>query len=268
MRIALRMPEEVPATSGANGAPNGAAAPHVAAGTPLAAPLAQPKSWGDDPAFHARIRSVKQATEREARQKLLAELGIEDPEKFKSEREMTSKQLAELRAAEEERKRASMTELDKLRADLKAAQDRAAAIEAAKEEAEVDAMAARFESLVTQAFQAHIDPDMFDVAQRLFVEHGKKLPKATREKFGKAEAEAWAKDLVAKRPKFARPAAAVPAPPAKKTEPVRRPLSNGSSPRAAAPPGPAKLPGSAKSAKDMTPAEFKEALRKHGVKPR
>lgn len=264
MRIlALQTPDEVAAT-GANGAP----APNGGGAAPLLAPpAAQTKSWGDDPAFHARLRSVKQATEREARQKLLAELGIEDPEKFKQERELTTKQLADLRSAEEERKRASMTQEDKLRADLKAAQDRIAAIEAARDEAETDAAAARFESLVNQAFQAHIDPEMMDVAQRLFVEHGRKLPKSTREKFGKADAEAWAKELAEKRPKFAR-AAPASAAPAKKPEPVRRPLSNGSSPRAAAPPGPAKIPGSAKSARDMTPAEYKEALRKHGVRMR
>lgn len=210
-------------------------------------------------ALAARLRAAKEQARREA----LAELGIEDPAKFKTDREEKEKKLAEYERAQDEQKRASMTEVDRLKADLTAKDARIAELESQLRSAHSEAQSTRFDVVVQRTIGDHVDPSMQDFAADALRRHLKTLPKDQLKKFGEEETRAFFAKLVKDKPRLGREAAAPAAP---KAPPPRRPLTNGAAPKDATPPGPAKAPNGAKPASELTKAEIAAKWAKFGAR--
>lgn len=267
----LMAPDGAPAGSlGGAPAEGGAApvagAPAAAPGGAGAAPAARRTTTADLPpeALAAKLRATRAQTEQETRAKVYADLGIDDPEKYKAQREEEKKRLADYERSAEETKRASMTENEQLKADNARLAARVAELEGQLASKGAEVQAAKFEGVVREAVAAHIDPMMQDDAVEALHRHMRALPKEQLRKFGRAEASAFYAKLAKDKPPYAKKPAAG-APPAKPA-PARRPLTNGVPPAAAAPSGKVTQPNGKKSAKDMSRAELKDAWSKFGAR--
>jgi hypothetical protein len=205
-----------------------------------------------------RLRAARDKARRDA----FAELGVEDPAKFKADLDAQKKKLDDYERVQEEQKRASMTEVDRLKADLVAKDQRIAELEAQIRAAQGEVQSTKADVVVQQTIGDHIDPSMWDYAKVALRQHLKALPKDQLRKFGPEEAGAFFAKLAKEKPRFAREAAATPA---AKPPPVKRPLSNGASPKAAAPPGPAQPANGKKPASQMTKAELDAAWKRNGA---
>jgi hypothetical protein len=242
----------------------GLAGPATSAAQPASgAPVLPPV----DPAWlGAKLRAQRATVEAQTRAKVLAELGVEDPDKFKASREEQAKKLSEYERTAEETKRSTMSEVEKLRSDVTSRDQRIAQLEQQLQAREVDVQAARADVVVRETIHDHIDPTMQEDAQEALRRHVRALPKEAQKRFGKVEAAEFFRKLAKDKPRYARDAA-TPAP-AKKVDPVRRPLSNGASPSKAAPlsgkPVPAVL-GASNGAKPKTKEELADGWKKFGA---
>lgn len=253
-----------PASIPAGGAPAALPAPGAlpAAGAPPPPPV--------DPAWlGAKLRAQRATVEAQTRAKVFADLGIDDPEKFKASREEQTKKLAEYERSAEETKRATMSEVDKLRSDVAARDQRIAQLEQQLQARDIDVQAARADVVVRETIHDHIDPSMQEDAQEALRRHVRALPKDAQKRFGKAEAAAFFSKLAKDKPRYARDTAA-PILAKPKVEPLRRPLSNGASPSKAAPiagkPVPAVLgAGATNGAKPKTKDELADGWKKFGA---
>jgi len=214
-----------------------------------------------DAALAARLRASAEKARREA----YADLGIEDPEKFKADREAEKKKLEAFEKSAEEARKASMSEVDRLKSEL--AERDATIVDLRNQLAtrEGDVQAAKADLIVRETIADHIDPSMFEDAQRALRDHVRKLPKEAQRRFGKEQAAEFFAKLAKEKVRYAKDAGTAP-PPAAKPPPAKRPLGNGASPAKAAPGGPARPLGAPPNgAAKKTKAEIAEAWKRRGV---
>jgi len=226
-----------------------------------------------------RLDAEAERGARREREALFSKYGV------KSEEELAAK-LARLGTLEEtdakrsreeeERKRATMTNEQRLQAENEQLRAKVAELEGKLTAANGKVAAMKQGQVVRQQFADLIDPELLEEAELRFAAHVKSLRDAgdttALAKFDKpGEVRAWARDLVQRKPKFAR-AAAPPAggagangqrPPA-----ARKPITTGAAPAKATPP--AKVVPAQANAKtvrpgqknSMTDAEVSEHLKK------
>lgn len=203
-------------------------------------------------ALNARLR----AAERQAREKLLAEIGG-DPAEVKAELERLRAAEAERTKSAEEAKRAQMTEVDRLKTEVADRDATIADLRRLLNERDSAVQSAKADLIVRETIGEHIDPSMVDDAREALRRHVRGLPADQRKKFGAAEASAFFADLAKKKPRYAKESAA----PAKmeKQPPARRPLANGAPPKTVVPAAPIKPANGGKKAKDMSKSELDAA---------
>lgn len=195
-----------------------------------------------------RLDQERERGARKAQDSLFEQYGV----RSKEELDAKLARLAQLdesdkkRAAEEdEKKRASMTSEEKLRAENVALRDRIKELEAQLSQAQGKVASMRQGQTVRQQAADLIDPDMLDAAELKFAAHIRELRErgetARVSKYEKpGEIREYFRDLAARVPKFAR-GALPPAPAAGTKAPLRRPITTGAPPRAAAGASPAKI---------------------------
>lgn len=248
-----------------------------------------------------RLKQAADKAAAEERRRLFAELGIDDPARFKETRERTQKELADLRAAEEKRQREAMTEQERLRKDLEAAHARIAELEAERDQLVTTTQRKEQDEQLTGIALRYINPKHAGYAVRhAFREYVLGLTPAEVTKLGqsKGDIERWFRRFARDNPELAASsqdsekaaadakaaeaaraqAAAAPAPaPARPRVVVQqRKITNGTPPKGApAPAVPAAGAGSpALAGKDprpgrpnsMTRAEVKQWAASQGVR--
>jgi hypothetical protein len=256
---------------------------------PAAPPAPHPNAVRVDqlpPAVLAeRLRHAGEKAAREAREALLRELEVEDPQAFQAKRKQEREELEALKKAEDERKRAAMSEQQRVQADYDKLLKEHQELETKYRDVEEQRVTEAQEAVVQRVAVKHIDPDMYAYARADFINHVKELMKTDPKKLeemSEREIERFFRQLAIKRPRLAlqvQAPAAPPATPANGTAPaqvpgttIRRqvPVTTGANPRISrAPAGatgaPAKTarPGQANS---MTDAEVRAELRKSGLR--
>jgi hypothetical protein len=262
-------PPATPDEGSANAKPVGAGSPVLpaVAKTAPTATGAAPSSEGgggtsDTPAWlPERLARNRQQVEAETRAKLMQELGIEDPEKFKAEREATRTEFERLKKEADERKRAEMTETERMKADIEAAKAEAekykTELENAKTQALVDAQDRVIESISVK----YVKPAYTDFVHAKVVKHAKALDENTRANFDEKALDKFVRELVKDHPEIAaskqvvkRPAGAPPIPPSGKPVDTSKPGS--------LPNGKTFKPGAPNSA---TRAEVKAEYKRRGL---
>ena len=234
----------------------GQPAPAVQPAAPATAASQEPArtSVADLPpaALNARLR----AAERQAREKLLADLGG-DPADVKAELERLRAIEAERAKSAEEAKRAQMSEVDRLKAEIADRDATIADLRRQLGERDSAVQSAKADLIVRETIGEHIDPTMQEDAREALRRHVRGLPADQRRKFGAAEASAFFADLAKKKPRYAKESGT----PAKveKQPPARRPLANGAPPKTVVPATPIKPANGGKKAKDMSRAELDAA---------
>lgn len=245
--------------SSTNNGTNGAPPPGGGggAGRPSTADL-QPE------VLKVRLDAEAERGARREREALFAKYGV------KSEEELAAR-LARLGTLEEsdakrsredeERKRATMTNEQRLQAECEQLRAKVADLEGKLQAANGKVAAMKQGQVVRAQFADLIDPELIEEAELRFAAHVKSLREAgdtaALAKFDKpSEVRAWGRDLVQRKPKFAR--AAAPAggnggangqkPPA-----ARRPITTGAAPAKATPP--AKVVPAAAAAKTVRPGQ-------------
>jgi hypothetical protein len=153
------------------------------------------------------LRSKLRRTEEAARRKLLSDLGVDDPNTFKTRIEQERAELARLKKAEEDAKRSQMTEVERYRADLEAARAETAKRDARIAELEETIYAGQGDAMARAAAAPHVDPEFADYALVLLKRslHGmsdEQIAEATTE----GAMRRFFRRLVAERPKLARAA--------------------------------------------------------------
>lgn len=172
------------------------------------------------------------------RRKILRDLDIDDPAKFKAQREAERAELARLKEQEEAGKRAQMSELQRVQADLDAERKAREAAEAKARDLEEVAIAHEQEAAVRGAALRHVDPEMYDYARTDFQRHIRELERRDPKKLAamsEDDIEKFFKDLVKKKPRLA------PLPAAEQTAEAKKPAASarpGTPPPAAARPAP------------------------------
>jgi hypothetical protein len=215
-------------------------------------------------------------------------LGVDDPTKVKERLD----RAAQLEKEAEERKRSEMTELDRFKADLEAERAQKAELQKQLEKEREDRLYEKQDATIAQFAAEVVDPTCIRLAKAEFASHLRELGESDPKKVAKMterDVRKWFSDWVKEHPKFAREAAADAAAAAAASKggkagaaaaaaaPARRALTNGASPRRAAPApaGRAPGPGTAATAAGKTPrpgqknsmnkAELKEYAKTLGV---
>jgi hypothetical protein len=153
-----------------------------------------------------RLKQAADKAAAEERRRLFAELGIDDPARFKESRERTQKELADLRAAEEKRQREAMTEQERLRKDLEAAHARIAELEAERDQLVTTTQRKEQDEQLTGIALRYINPKHAGYAVRhAFREYVLGLTPAEVTKLGqsKGEIERWFRRFARDNPELA-----------------------------------------------------------------
>ena len=207
-----------------------------------AAPAAGRRPMTSD--LPAEALAERLARERKAeRDRVLKELGIEDPEKHKAERE----ELSKLRTEREKAERAKLSREQALQADLAKERQQREAIEAQLREVQTSRVYDRQEASIQSIAGRHITPARYRYARADFIEYVGSLPKAQVAKLTEREIDRWFAKFAKDNPDFAltkpEPAApAAPAPEPARPEPVKRPVNAAATKSAAAKPAPPPAP--------------------------
>ncbi len=234
-----------PAAPGQGGAPAAAAPPAGALpAAPLARPTASPRvdplgRMGDE-TLAARLRRAEMT----ANKRWTTELGVEDPATVKQQ----LAELAQLKQLQQEAERAKLSELDRYKADIADRDAKLAALNAELVQEREKATYANQDAQVRSLAAEVIAPRFIKAARVDFAEYLGSLSPAQQKRITEREVKAWFSKYAKENPDFAAQAG-TPAAGGTKTTPaagakpvVRRPLSNGVSPRG---PGAASItPGS------------------------
>jgi len=216
-----------------------------AGGTPVVPPATPPAPPAEPFAVFPDADSFNKRLERETR-KRLKDLGIDDPDAAKTRLD----QLAAMEKANEDAKRAQMSEIERLRADQAKANADAKAAMSRAEEAE---LRAHLHRVFAEEGVKNFDYGFFAVTRKL-----ESIPEDET-----LDERAFLRDL-AKDPTQAA-ALGIAAPPAPPAPPGQRPAT--STPAAGTPPLPpgAGAPAPAKTAFDMSPAEWAAYKARNGI---
>lgn len=152
-----------------------------------------------------RLKQAADKAAAEERRRLFAELGIDDPARFKESRERTQKELADLRAAEEKRQREAMTEQERLRKDLETAHARIAELEAERERLVTDTQRKEQKERLTGIALRYVSPKYAGFAVTGFQEYVVALPASEFAKLeqSKGEIERWFRRFARDNPELA-----------------------------------------------------------------
>lgn len=251
----------VPGAAGAAGGDGagGAAAARPGAGTAVRRTATSDLSEEGLASRLARVRQTEAKRWSEA-------LGVDDPTKVK-ERLARAEQLEK---EAEERKRSQMTELDRFKADLEAERAQRTELEKQLAKEREDRLYEKQDATIERFASEVVDSTCLRLAKTEFASHLRELGETDPKKVAKMterDVRKWFADWVKEHPKFAREAAAAAAEAATAAKggktgaavaaaaPARRALTNGASPRRAAPApaGRAPGPGTAATAAGKTP---------------
>ena len=225
------------------------AAPQGAAGTPPpdgTAPTGAPRTATAELPDH--VLQIRLSQERERGEKaLLKRYNVSTPEELeaKLQRIAALEDGEKKRAAEdEEKKRASMSSEERLKSENATLQARVTELEGllAGERARVSGM--RQGQVIRAAAADLVDPELIDEATAALAMHIRQLKEneeqAKISEFQKpAKVREWFRELVARKPKFAKAAAATTTTPtAPKPGVVKRPITTGSAPAKVVPTAP------------------------------
>lgn len=286
--------EPPPAPAGTEGAP-----PEGEVTPPPAAPRRVLETDLPPATLKARLDAASRKAAEDERARIFRELGIEDPQKFKTAREQESAELKKFRELEEKRKREAMSAQQRLEADLAKEREAKKALEAELSELRDARVYDQQEVVVSRAAAKHIDPDLYEDARGRFIRYVTSLSQEEAAAFDEKACERWFRDLAKKFPKFAPSAAAtkeeedeegkkkpptaaatpptakpkVPANPVRPPAQVRRPITTGAPPAKGAPkPAPTGVAGTVGGktfkpgqANTMTKAEVRAEAKKMGI---
>lgn len=259
----------IPSGDSTNNGTNGAPPPGGGAGTPGDGQQQQPgrPSTADlqPEVLKVRLDAEAERGARREREALFTKYGVKSEEELAARlaRLGTLEESDKKRAAEdEERKRATMTNEQRLQAECDQLKAKVAELEGKLQAANGKVAAMKQGQVVRAQFTDLIDPELLEEAELRFAAHVKSLREAgdtaALAKFDKpGEVRAWARDLVQRKPKFARAAA-----PAgggnggangQKPSAARKPITTGASPARATPP--AKVVPAATAAKTVRPGQ-------------
>ena len=229
-----------------------AAQPPAAGGAPAPAPRNPvPASALPEHALLAKKQKWEAAAREQERRKVLADLGIEDPDKWRAEQEQRRQEEEKRRAQREQEERAKLTEVDRYKADLAARERERDEARREAEEARREASNAKIGAMARSAAAPHIADEMYDFAEVALKRHIASLSEHARRRFDGEDASEFFKDLAKKNPRFARAQPRRAAPP-----PARRPLTTGPSPgRTTTPAGSTPRPPDPKAGKTAAPGK-------------
>lgn len=229
-------------------------APAAAGAPPAAQPNAAPRNPVPASALpEAALLAKKQKWQQEAREAVMRELGIEDPDAWRAEQAKQREAFDAQRRQQEEAERAKLSEVERYKADLKARDEELAAIKLDRDAKQREATVAKIEVLSRSAATPHIADELYEDARARLQRYVDKLPERDRRRFDADDAAEFYKDLAKKIPRFARdrPAAPKPAVP-----PTRRPLTTGAPPaRTTVPAGSQAKQPDATGGKTMAPGK-------------
>jgi phage terminase Nu1 subunit (DNA packaging protein) len=207
--------------------------------------------------------SERLARERKAeRERVLRELGIEDPSKYKSERE----ELAKLRSEREKAERAKLTREQALQADLAKERAQRESIEAQLRESQTARVYDRQETQIQSIVGRHILPSRYKYARTDFIEYLSGLSKRQIARLTERDIDRWFARFAKDNPDFA---IARPEEPPEETKPkssTRKPVnSSPSAAKPAPPPAATNTDPSVVDGKTFRPGQ-PNSMNKHEVK--
>lgn len=172
------------------GGAQGGAPPSPTGGTPPTQQQQEPPANGGeqqrpyvrtgdlpDDALKARLDQAKRAAAAEARAAAFKELGVEDPDKFKTDRDATAAKLKRYEDAEEKRKRAEMSEAQRYKVDLERVTAENVELKKRLQDLEETQVFSTQEQVVTQVASKHVSPKFLRFARNEFVMHLNELAK-------------------------------------------------------------------------------------------
>lgn len=250
-----------PAAPAASSTPPAASRPTAPASAPDAA-----SGLTDEqrhPWLNERLTRTKEQAAREERQKLLKELGIEDPDKFKTERAAREAEYAKLQTEAEERRRAEMTEIERYKADVEKYKTEMEKYKSELETAKTNALVEQQERAMGEMASRYVRPECAYLATAAFAKHAATLTDAERAEFDDDSFDKWCREFVKKHPEMA---AAKPVVKRPAGAPVTAPVTTQRRPADTTAPGVQAgrtfKPGQANSA---TKAEFEAEKRRRGL---
>ena len=226
-------------------------------------------------ALTKRLEVERKRGQEEARKALLAELGIEDPNAFKTTREQQQKELQQCRQAEEKRKREQLSERERLLQDIEAEKKRAAEAETKLRDLQDQISTTEQQQMLESIASKHIHgPFVRAVVSYEFRQHIKALQKTDPNALNELDEKAidrWFRDFARENADYQkREEQKEKEAPKEQPKIVRRPITTGrpvqiptSRPVDPTTQGKTFRPNQPNS---MTRAEVKEALAKQGIK--
>lgn len=201
----------------------------------------------------ARLDRAARKAAAEARAAALKELGIEDPEKYKSDKS----ELAKLREQAEAREREKLSTEERLKADYEAEKAKREAAEAKLKEVKVTSVYDKQDAKIQQIGSAHVAPKYWNYARHQFVEHIATLTPQQTARMNDKDVERWFAKFVRDEPAFGHPSGE--APKAEPVKPRRRPITTTKpAARVETPPNPAKAssdPSASPDGKTIKPGQ-------------
>lgn len=251
--------QQIP-TPQAAGTPQGT--PEGSAPAPVAPRPRAPAEGITAQGLTERIRRAEET----ARKKLLEQLGIDDPEKGKA----ALAEAQKLRAESEERKRAEMTEIERYKADLEKARLEAEEAKREAREAREQVDYEKRDSMIRGTASKYVSDKFIRTARVEFKAYVESLSASQQGRLTDRDMEFWMRRFAKENPEMARqpgePTTTKPTP----IPVVKKPLSNGLTPRRIEKPGqPATPPAGgapAKHPRDMTPNEVNKLARESGLR--
>lgn len=150
-------------------------------------------------AFASRLERAKRQAEREARNAILRELGIDDPKTLETERE----ELRRLREEREAAAREKLTKEQRLEADLQVERKKREALEAELRQVKTSSVYDKQDAMIQGIGLQHIDPKFWKYARNDFIEYISSLSPAQTAKMTEKDIDRWFAKLARTTPTFA-----------------------------------------------------------------
>ncbi len=161
-------------------------------------------------ALRERLKREREKAEKEAEARVLARLGISDPEKYVAEREASKAELAKFKAEEEKRKRAAMTETQRVAKDFEEEKRKRLELEAKLEAMETMQMRGQQQQKLEAIASQHIDSNprvLRAVVNGLFADYLRELQETDPKAFAALDDRKigrWFADIAKECPHFAK----------------------------------------------------------------